>query len=406
MNTQFYKVSVMLHIMEHTHFVLMYCSETLLHSSMIVCFVSIQGCCVRVRLVRMQLNSTHAPKKMTDRGHSTLNEDEVLGIFKEPYIRSGYRQAGKPLYFYLASLFHLHNDTLNIWTHLLPSVYYVYKIHEIGQEVDFYNDVTSWGVLVLSLSGLLYTALSTLAHTFQAKSEMHHLVLYQLDFIGIGLYIYGAGVSAHYYIAPEYYYAYSINELFVPVSAGLSLLFMICSSAALLLYRPPYPPQKKLWNLGSGLLAATWCIIPTVVRQLQLLQQIAFPDKSDPANTEESMTMFFLYVIASVLLVMALWCFGSHYPERMSPGKFDIYGHSHMLFHVFASAASVIHLKVTILEHRVRLPHLVQTAQPTFGKVFGVHLGLLLCQCTLVLLLHGVRKKKILGERQINEKDN
>ena len=53
---------------------------------------------------------------------STLRDADVPGLFREPYILSGYRPVGLSWRCYVLSLFQMHNETLNVWSHLLAGV--------------------------------------------------------------------------------------------------------------------------------------------------------------------------------------------------------------------------------------------------------------------------------------------
>jgi len=53
---------------------------------------------------------------------STLRDADVPPLFREPYILSGYRPVGLSWRYYVLSLFQMHNETLNVWSHLLAGV--------------------------------------------------------------------------------------------------------------------------------------------------------------------------------------------------------------------------------------------------------------------------------------------
>ena len=43
----------------------------------------------------------------------------------DPYIRRGYRRQLNSFSACLRSIFHLHNESVNIWSHLLPTLFYL-----------------------------------------------------------------------------------------------------------------------------------------------------------------------------------------------------------------------------------------------------------------------------------------
>lgn len=52
----------------------------------------------------------------------TIRDVDVPPLFRERYILSGYRLAGQPWRRYVLSLFQRHNETLNVWSHLLAAI--------------------------------------------------------------------------------------------------------------------------------------------------------------------------------------------------------------------------------------------------------------------------------------------
>ncbi|XP_075939282.1 membrane progestin receptor beta-like [Anarhichas minor] len=52
----------------------------------------------------------------------TVRDVDVPPLFRERFILSGYRPVGLPWRCYVLSLFQIHNETLNVWSHLLAAV--------------------------------------------------------------------------------------------------------------------------------------------------------------------------------------------------------------------------------------------------------------------------------------------
>ena len=49
----------------------------------------------------------------------TAGKHDVPVVFREPHVEAGFRLLGQPWSYYIFSIFQLHNESLNIWTHLL-----------------------------------------------------------------------------------------------------------------------------------------------------------------------------------------------------------------------------------------------------------------------------------------------
>ncbi len=52
----------------------------------------------------------------------TVRDVDVPPLFRERFILSGYRPVGLSLRSYVLSLFQIHNETLNVWSHLLAAI--------------------------------------------------------------------------------------------------------------------------------------------------------------------------------------------------------------------------------------------------------------------------------------------
>lgn len=52
----------------------------------------------------------------------TVRDVDVPSLFRERFILSGYRPVGQSWRCYVLSLFQVHNETLNVWSHLLAAV--------------------------------------------------------------------------------------------------------------------------------------------------------------------------------------------------------------------------------------------------------------------------------------------
>uniref|UniRef100_A0A3P9C5W0 Progestin and adipoQ receptor family member VIII n=1 Tax=Maylandia zebra TaxID=106582 RepID=A0A3P9C5W0_9CICH len=102
----------------------------------------------------------------------TVTASQVPSLFREPYILSGYRPVQQDWRCYLLSLFRKHNESLNVWTHLLAGPVLLLRwwanVDTLGCTLD---DVTSLPLLLFLVSSLTYLYLSVAAHLLQSHSE-------------------------------------------------------------------------------------------------------------------------------------------------------------------------------------------------------------------------------------------
>jgi len=67
----------------------------------------------------------------------TAFKRDVPVVFHEPHIESGFRLLGQPWLYYVFSIFQLHNESLNIWTHVLAFALTAKKLLAFQHEVCF-----------------------------------------------------------------------------------------------------------------------------------------------------------------------------------------------------------------------------------------------------------------------------
>ena len=121
----------------------------------------------------------------------TLSEIKSIGAFYDirPFIFEGYR--ANMTYSELAnSLFTIHNETMNVWTHFLPFVYFSYYIVllSLGKIPQMAGHETL--MTVACLGELACFGASSVYHLFKDKDERHCHALLKVDLVGILLMIF------------------------------------------------------------------------------------------------------------------------------------------------------------------------------------------------------------------------
>lgn len=101
-----------------------------------------------------------------------------------PYISAGYRkQLG--VFDCVKSIFSLHNETGNMWTHLLASVYTLYYINYAYSRLDGQPELDKTIYLLTGFAAFLCFFLSFVYHTFGCYSSRAFDVLLHFDYAGI-----------------------------------------------------------------------------------------------------------------------------------------------------------------------------------------------------------------------------
>ena len=119
------------------------------------------------------------------------------------FLTSGYRPASNSITRSLASIASVHNETVNIWSHLLGAVFFLWGWVVLLRAVaSRYASASAADVLVFScfLGGaVLCLGMSAVYHTLSNHSETVALWGNKLDYSGIIILIVGS------FIAPLYY---------------------------------------------------------------------------------------------------------------------------------------------------------------------------------------------------------
>uniref|UniRef100_A0A668A9J5 Progestin and adipoQ receptor family member 8 n=1 Tax=Myripristis murdjan TaxID=586833 RepID=A0A668A9J5_9TELE len=282
-----------------------------------------------------------------------VRDVDVPPLFREPYILSGYRPPGLPWRCYLLSLFQLHNETLNVWSHLLAAG--VLGVSLQGPEGRGLSlDAASLPLLLYVLSALTYLSCSAAAHLLQAHSELAHYSLFFLDYVGVAIYQYGCALALSVYSA-EPAWTLAVGQVFLPAAAILSWLSCTSCCVAKLCFRRPYPLCRKLCQ-----------VVPLGVAYLLDVSPLAHR-LATTAWTGSST----LHGLQVALFLLAACFFSCPVPERCSPGRYDVIGHAHQLFHLL--------LALCTLAQQEALFHDFLSRRPALLRRFGEERLLLAC---------------------------
>ncbi|XP_075867306.1 membrane progestin receptor alpha-B-like [Nelusetta ayraudi] len=273
----------------------------------------------------------------------TVRDTEVPHYFRGQFISTGYRPLYQEWRYYFLSLFQRHNETVNVWTHLLPSVVFLFKLCQFNQSVDFVGDPHSWPLLVLLLSSVIYTGCSVVAHLLGGKSELCHYAFYFLDYVGIAQYHIGCAM-VHFYYAIEEDWHQRMNGIFMPVASFLACLslFACCYGKYCDHHQPTL--TRMVCQMIPLLVVFFWTSSPVINRILSCTT-----DCNDPA-----IPYYHGQVVSSL---SAGFFFAVPLLERCFPGQCDFMGQGHQLFHILTSffTLSQIHTAHLNFENRREL---------------------------------------------------
>ncbi|XP_026979268.1 membrane progestin receptor gamma isoform X5 [Sagmatias obliquidens] len=243
--------------------------------------------------------------------------EQVPQVFHEQGILFGYRHPQSSATACLLSLFQMTNETLNIWTHLLPFWFFMWRFVSTLRVTDVLNDSYSWPLLVYMGASCVYPLASSCAHTFSSMSRNARHICYFLDYGAVNLFSLDSALQLErlvrlplgkYFIRPGEMSQVAGNPWFGgwPSSARASLLpvFLevqkprLCKMLRVLAFAYPY----------------TWDSLPIFSRLF------LFPGES----AQNEATLYHQKHMAVTLL--ASFLYSAHLPERLAPGRFDYIG--------------------------------------------------------------------------------
>ncbi|KAI1279200.1 mPR-like GPCR protein [Xylaria sp. FL0933] len=269
------------------------------------------------------------------------------------FILSGYRPATNSYAASLLSTFAVHNESVNIWTHAVGSLVLVplavrYLYAEIAPR---YPSASATDELVFAcfLGGAaVCLGMSATFHTLSNHSESVSKWGNKLDYSGIVCLIVGSFV-------PALYYGLFCKPVLKSVYLyGIFLLGLGCGIVSWVerFRTPGWRPYRAAMFAGLG--------VSGVIPVIHGLSIYGYHSLNERMGLNWVLLQGGLYIFGAFLYAnrKARW------PERTSPGTFDIWGHSHQLFHILILLAAASHLK-------------------GMAKAFDYHHSILGAQCAL-----------------------
>ncbi|XP_021366612.1 membrane progestin receptor alpha-B-like [Mizuhopecten yessoensis] len=255
----------------------------------------------------------------------TLHRDDVDRVLHEPAIVKYYRPTNQPWRYYLISLFQIHNETGNVWTHLIGFIIMWCILGVLSAEYDVWTERHSWPMLVFGLCCVISTMTSTCVHLLHSRSVYHHYSLFMIDYIGATLYSFGSGIQAFYACSDKEMYEY-LGRMYLPTLTFVTWLnFVVLCLSKLMFGHNPCDVRRKLMMISMMTVQATIVTLPFGPRYYRCY----FSDTCSFSSLNH-LTISWIFFVSSAFF------FGSHLPEKLFPGKCDIFGQGHQIFHVIS----------------------------------------------------------------------
>uniref|UniRef100_A0A673SNJ4 Progestin and adipoQ receptor family member 6 n=1 Tax=Suricata suricatta TaxID=37032 RepID=A0A673SNJ4_SURSU len=247
---------------------------------------------------------------------AALGAPAELWVFWEDGIMSGYRRPSSSARDCVLSSFQMTNETVNIWTHFLPTWYFLWRLLALAGGPGFRAEPYHRPLLVFLLPACLYPFASCCAHTFSSMSPRARHICYFLDYGALSLYSLGCAFPYAAYSMPASWLHSRLHQLFVPAAALNSFLCtgLSCYSRF---------PELESPRLSKVLRTAAFAY-PFLFDNLPLFYRLGLCWDAARGCGREALSSSHAYHLLCALLTGFL--FASHLPERLAPGRFDYIG--------------------------------------------------------------------------------
>lgn len=229
------------------------------------------------------------------------------------------------------SMFKIHSETGNIWTHLIGFVAFICVmlymfLRPITTSNPFPKGWQEKLVFGAFFAGaILCLGFSWVFHTVYCHSVVVSKVFSRLDYSGIALLIMGSFVPPLYY---GFYCSRTLKIAYMSVICSLGIMCIIVS-----LWSKFNTPKYRVLRAGLFLTFGCSGLVPSI--HFMVAYGVTLAHRQ--ASVGWMALMGVLYIAGAIM-------YATRIPERWFPGKCDIWFQSHQIFHVLVVAAAFVHL--------------------------------------------------------------
>ncbi|EEQ30825.1 hypothetical protein McanMca71_002103 [Microsporum canis] len=259
-----------------------------------------------------------------------LSFDEMPEWFRREsnqWILHGYRPISGSAHASFCSWSYIHNESVNIYSHLIPAVFFLLGEWYIRQYLTSrYSGVTGADFIAFSvfmLTAVTCLSLSATYHTLMNHSQHVERFCLRLDMLGVVIFILGDLVLGIYMV----FWCEPLPRNIYWSLIGVSGTLTIFTTMHPKFQGSNYRLFRALMFVATGLSGVAPLIHGLNVFGMSLMMRKAFPYTLAKAGCLLSGTSFY----------------ATRFPESRYPGKFDLWG-SHSIFHVLVVCAAVVQL--------------------------------------------------------------
>ena len=244
------------------------------------------------------------------------------------YLHKWHRPAMPSVVTCFASIFRVHAETGNIWTHLLGAVFFiVYGTSFLSTPNSAFVNPAQEKLLFFGffLGSTLCFSFSAIFHIMGDHSERLLRIFAKLDYSGISFIITGGYIPSIYY---EFYCEPTTMYMYSGLIMFLGVTCMVVSFSDKF-GTPQYRSTRAAVFVSLGLSG--------LFTEIQVAYEQGYEEALAVGRLEYLAVTAFLGVLGALLYACRI-------PEQFFPGQFDLVFQSHQLFHVLVLAAAVVHL--------------------------------------------------------------
>ncbi|KAF6239124.1 hypothetical protein HO173_002996 [Letharia columbiana] len=256
-----------------------------------------------------------------------LNYDELPAWRQDNhFILTHYRPTSNSVFTSFQSLFQLHNESVNIHSHLSAAwIFFFIALSLYAFERHAVTSADTIAFLFFFSGAVTCLGISATYHTVSNHSPKINQWGNQIDYLGIVILISGSFV-------PSVYYGFYCEPMLQRFYWGMiSTIGIACAVVSL---NPKF--RSPLWRsfragmfLGFGL-SAIFPVLHGVY--MYGLEQMRYS-----IGLDWVLLQGFLYILGAAI-------YAARVPERFQPGRYDIWGSSHQIFHVLITLAAMSQL--------------------------------------------------------------
>ncbi|KAF2844643.1 hemolysin-III channel protein-like protein Izh2 [Plenodomus tracheiphilus IPT5] len=259
---------------------------------------------------------------------TTRREDAPSWMRGDEYIKTGYRRQLNSVHRCVLSLLYLHNEFVNVWSHLAPGLLHAFLLakecHNFSKQWDeerYVDQMIVWQYIISCILCLLFSAGF---HTLTAHSPHVANRWLKIDYLGIILNT-AAGCTASTYFGLRHHPNLQLGYIASSVVLGLVLFSIMLAPGA-------DGEAMKLWRailfatfFASGFVPMIHASIIDGVDVLGLFPLV------------HAIGMGLFYGMGVIFYI-------TRFPEKYFPEKFDIWGASHQIFHILVVMGQVTYI--------------------------------------------------------------